>query len=227
MLSYKTLKEQIFDISPDKCQGGATQDSSKKHEKKCEECFKSIGIEEYEPQRKKFREDFKEATDIKWQTVVREQCSPSYTIKPDSFTNMTEGKPYYVSQPSGTQDYPDFVLIKKKDNMIFPLYMECKQSKPTWNNNPPKYNKYCMYICGNKIFNGSHLVSKEGEKRIKELIKELTKVIDNFNGVPDELKENIRAFLYKKIELASFPPPDFNEEENDKLNESVFNEFIL
>ena len=282
---WSEFKNLISAITPDKCKGGATQDSGKNHEKKCEECIIELGIEEYKsggildgygynaikkackelniplnskkggeicnelmekhtghlniivekldtydgskrkkPITKKFSEEFKSATDKDWKKA-RSECLPNYPIKPESFTNMTEGKSYYVNQPSGTQDYPDLVLIKKIDNMICLLYIECKQPKPTWNNNPPKRNRYCMYICGNKIFNGYLLLSELGEKRIKKLIKDLKKVIDEFNDVPDEDTGNIKAILYKKPELISFPPPDFNEKENDKLNETIFNEF--
>jgi len=117
--------------------------------------------------------------------------------KPNLFkSELKEKQNFLVHQPSGSQDYPDFILGSyiKNDKVCYLTYIECKQLIPSFNNNPPKRNKYCIYICGNHIYNGYLLSTIPMEEKINKYKMELKSLCDKYTD--DELK----FVPYKKIE---------------------------
>lgn len=107
---------------------------------------------------------------------------------------LNNKKTFVVHQPSGAQDYPDIIIGTYLKSKLFLTYIECKQKKPTFNNNPPKENKNCIYICGNKIYNGSVLTDRKIQRKIRSYKNDLKILCANYT---DDI---IRFIPYNKIE---------------------------
>ena len=82
-----------------------------------------------------------------------------------------------------------------QDNNLQLAYIECKQNIPNFNNNPPKMNKNCIYICGNKIFNGFLLTTQDWQDKKNEYIERLNSLREEYTS------ENMRIVSYRVIEL--------------------------
>ena len=103
---------------------------------------------------------------------------------------------YITEQPSGGPDYPDYVLIRlDMESNVQILYIECKQMRPKFNNNPPKMKKNCLYVCGNKLYNGFLLTTPEWQDHKDRYITRYRELINEFHT------DEFRVVLYKVIEL--------------------------
>ena len=138
------------------------------------------------------------------------KSSPPREISINDSCGFSHDKNYIVHQPFGSQAYPDFVVVRISGHVAKLCFIECKQEKPTWNNTPPKKCKDCIYVCGNKVYNGYIILSDYELKLIndyKELYEEHVKFFNN-------LSSEINFVMYKKIETAQWPTKYFIENEN-------------
>lgn len=141
-------------------------------------------------------------------------CDEFISIENNSL-NLEIDKNYLVKHPGGGQEYPDLLLFKlDNENNLQLLYIECKQLSPTFNNNPPKKNKNCHYICGNQIYNGYLLLSDNHWLRISEFIRKHRELCEELSD------EVIRFIPYKKIEprwISNRGTKYFIENENQNI----------
>ena len=215
------------------CEGSKTQMSAELHEQAVLNIFTSCGVKPFLPagddgkaNSHKFREWFKEATggfiDFK------KDYKSSYTIvsKKHPVNNyITPKTPWVVHQPNGSQNFPDMIVFKVIENRVNMLYIECKSRKPSFNNNPPKKNSNCIYICGNMIYNGYFLRSHENVAIYKGFLSEYKRLIERYREI--EGYDMVPVF-YKKNEFKSFPPPFFRDKQvfNDRLNKLLIKNIL-
>lgn len=98
--------------------------------------------------------------------------------------NTTRFKEHYISQPFGTQSYPDMLIL---DDRIV-LCLELKSSKgvkPVWNSGLPKTNG--IYIFGSYVkkditfFRGRDILNDEDRKRLLQFFENSMKNAESFN----------------------------------------------
>ena len=177
--------------------GPNTQSSASQHEDKCSHVISLIfntTIIPKEPFRK-----FISDNEFSWcgqrQDAINRLCPEQIQIENNSL-NLEYNKNYLIEQPSGEQNYPDKCLIRLSTNNTLDITMiECKKLTPTFNNTPPKMKKNCLYICGNRIFNGFLLTTPEWQEKYFRYITKYKDHVEEFKD--DEFK----AVLYKKVEL--------------------------
>ena len=121
-------------------------------------------------------------------------------------------KNYIVHQPFGSQAYPDFIVFRINVYSAKLCFIECKQKKPTWNNTPPKKFKGCLYVCGNKVYNGYIILSDSELKIINDYKKKYEELVNEFNNL-----SSIKFVMYKKIELTKWPTKYFTENETNNI----------
>ena len=132
-------------------------------------------------------------------------------------------KNFIVHQPAGPQDYPDLILGKCEKDKIILTYIECKQKKPTFNNNPPKSNFNCIYICGNSIYSGIVLTNRKIQRKINSYKNDLRLLCSKYT---DDI---IRFVPYNKIECNwDKKGPNYNiDHEFNNINlDNCFNRHI-
>lgn len=216
----KLIIEQIKGLSIPKG-SSETQQTSSLHEAAIMEIFTSSGANDsmkkepfrnlfYKLTGKRFKDtDYSFKTDIDHEQIIN--------------TEIEFDTSYIVHQPNGSQNYPDFVLfrIPSSKDAIFTTPIECKGIIPKFNNNPPKKNDNCIYICGNTVFNGSLLRSDECIEKYDQFQMNYGKLINSINSDSDYDMHHIQ---YKVTEFSGknkpWPPKYFlgKEEENETLN---------
>lgn len=208
--------------------GSVTQMTSKEHENKtfntfkenfcCEELDKSLLKKLINKSNYKWKSNPQKDTDL-----IRE-CNFEIDIY-DNCINLVNGKNYIVNQPSGSQEFPDIVLLNYNNNKLKLYYIECKGIIPKFNNNPPKMKKNVLYVCGHQLYCGFLLSTPELEERINEYIRRYYELVNEFKT--DEL----RIVPYKVIERnwkKDEGPKCFRDrkEQNTPLINEYFNYFI-
>ena len=127
--------------------------------------------------------------------TLNRSCISSIPITNNSI-NLITNQNYIIKQPAGSQNYPDMIMIRlDEQNELQLVYIECKQEVPKFNNNPPKMNKNCIYICGNKIFNGFLLTTQEWQDKKNEFILRYNSLAQEFTT------EDMIIVPYRVIEL--------------------------
>ena len=110
--------------------------------------------------------------------------------------NIEYNKNYLIEQPSGGQNFPDMCMIRLDVNNDLQITMiECKQLIPKFNNNPPKMKENCIYICGNKMYNGYLLTTPEWQEKKENYIQRYKDLVNEFSD------EELKIVSYKVIEL--------------------------
>jgi hypothetical protein len=219
-MTAKLIIEQIKGLSIPKG-SSETQQTSSLHEAAIMEIFTSSGAND-SMKKEPFRNLFYKLTG---KTLNETNYSFKTYINHTQIVNIEIefDKPYIVHQPNGSQNYPDFILfiIPSSKDAIFTTPIECKGIKPKFNNNPPKKNDNCIYICGNTIFNGSLLRSDECIEKYKQFQMKYRELIDSINSDSDydmhHVQYKVTEFIGKK---KPWPPKYFlgKEEENETLN---------
>jgi len=126
---------------------------------------------------------------------LNRSCVPSIPITNNSIDLVTNQN-YMIHQPAGSQDYPDMIMVRLDErNNLQIAYIECKQRNPKFNNNPPKMNKNCIYICGNKMYNGFLLTTQEWQDKKNEYIQRYISLAKEFTS------EDMIIVPYRVIEL--------------------------
>jgi len=126
---------------------------------------------------------------------IIKMCDETIHIYNNSL-NIEYNKNYLIEQPSGGQNYPDMCMIRLdiNDNLNITM-IECKQLIPKFNNNPPKMKTNCLYICGNKIYNGFLLTTSEWQEKKENYIQRYRDLVNEFSD------EELNIVSYKVIEL--------------------------
>ena len=122
---------------------------------------------------------------------------------------------YLVEQPFGSQSYPDFILFYINEGYFHLRYIECKQLCPNWNNSPPKNNRNCIYICGNKVYCGDCITNKEEILMDKEYSKKYDELAKEYTELAKQKNLNKKYVAYKIMDNIKFPPEYFNQEINN------------
>jgi hypothetical protein len=192
--------QQLFqDISsiPLSNSGSNTQETSSNHESRCSSIFEEI-----------YQTQFLDKTIFRSfvtqngchvcshsETALNRSCVQSIPITNNSI-NLVTNQNYIINQPAGSQNFPDMMMIRLDGgNNLQLAYIECKQRVPKFNNNPPKMNKNCIYICGNKMFNGFLLTTQEWQDRKNEFIQRYNSLAQEFTS------QDMRVIPYRVIEL--------------------------
>ncbi len=111
-----------------------------------------------------------------------------------------ENKEYqncFISQPFGSQQYPDFLVFTKK--YVIPIevkYSKNKSNKPIWNSNLPKSNG--LYIFGSyglqdiTFFVGDNIITTQERKLLIDFFDDIVKTKYNIfkKKLSDEFKSN-------------------------------------
>lgn len=211
--------------------GSKTQMSADIHEKKILDIFQECNVKLFDPCNGKCRENsamfrswFKSATGVDSKTNPQESY-PIISRANDAFNYITTKTPMVIHQPHGSQNFPDMILFKIENNIIRTLYIECKSPKPAFNNNPPKKNSNCIYICGNKLYNGYFLRSHNCVAMYNDFLEEYKMLIEKYKNMDGY---DMTPVFYKKNEFKSFPPPFFNGKEtfNYRLNKLLIKNIL-
>ena len=98
--------------------------------------------------------------------------------------NITGFKQNYISQPFGTQSYPDVLLLDNKTVLCLEL-KSSKDPKPVWNSGLPRANG--LYIFGSYVkkditfFRGCDILNDEDRKRLSQFFENAMKNAESFN----------------------------------------------
>lgn len=226
-LLHKEILRELKKFIP-KNYGHETQMTSKLHEKhtynifKNTLCCKELSKQEFKKLINKSKH--------KWKSKPQEEddlirkCNYEIGII-NNCINLVNGTNYIVYQPSGSQDFPDILLLNYDDDKLKLYYIECKQSIPKFNNNPPKMKKNVLYVCGHQLYCGFLLSTPKLEERIKEFKKKYCELVDEYKS------DEIKIVPYKVIERdwkKDEGPKCFRKrkEENIPLINKYFNYFI-
>ena len=193
----ESLIEDISNINSNN-HGSDTQITAKEHERTISEIFHNK-FQAKPIEKKIFRKFIKlNGNGRQWsygKDSFNRVCDESLEVN-DNSLQLIPGQNYIIDQPGGGQDYPDCAMVRLDErNNLQIAYIECKQMKPKFNNNPPKMNKNCLYVCGTKIYNGFLLTTPEWQEHNESYKQKYKELVDEFTN--DEFK----PVLYKVIEL--------------------------
>lgn len=104
-----------------------------------------------------------------WSDVIRTVYLPLPLLEEDTF--------YFIRQPFGSQNKPDFLLFRKQKDHIHWVCLECKSSKndrPMWNDSYPSTGFVYLFTRYGKIndstfFLGEHVIDEETEKKLEHI----------------------------------------------------------
>jgi hypothetical protein len=231
MLNTIKFINRLSKLSCEKVGGSKTQLSADIHEKKILDLFLECGAKLFNPSEGKsrdnsaiFRQWFKHSTGVN----SRDTLLAKYNIisrNHPTFNYITPEIPWVIHQPHGSQNFPDMIVFKVEKESIRTLYIECKSVKPAFNNNPPKKNSNCIYICGNVMYNGYFMRSHVCVEMYNNFLQEYKRLIEKYKSIPGY---DMVPVFYKKNEFKTFPPPFFNGKEafNDRLNKSLIKNIL-
>lgn len=98
--------------------------------------------------------------------------------------NITRFKQNYISQPFGTQSYPDVLILENKTLLCLEL-KSGKGTKPVWNSGLPKANG--LYIFGSYVkkditfFRGCDILNDDDRNQLKMFFEKAMKNAESFN----------------------------------------------
>jgi DNA (cytosine-5)-methyltransferase 1 len=193
--------KSLFNISCDK-NGNNTQMTSKLHHKTFINILHTYEFSELNITTKKIREILKLNSTIK---------------KPN-------GR-YYIEEPFGSQNAPDFLLLNIYDGTIKTLKFELKtgRKKIMWNDGYPKKDTIYLYtdnkLCKSVLYVGKYLLNADTQKVLNKYLKlikdmnissklELSKCSKNASGfkiyVRKANSQSINILSYSEIDLLNF-----------------------
>jgi hypothetical protein len=177
--------------------GVNTQLTASQHEKKCCdiicESFNTTTIDK--DSFRKFISDNNRTWCGHGDNSIIKMCDDTIYINNNSL-NLEYDKNYLIEQPSGGQNYPDMCMIRLDiTNNLKITMIECKQLIPKFNNNPPKMKENCLYICGNKIYDGYLLTTSQWQEKKENYIQRYKDLVEEFSD------EELNIVSYKVIEL--------------------------
>lgn len=193
MINSRTFVSDVFNIHTDN-NTKDTQLTSKKHHA----CFRNILI------KYKFTEidnkvSFKDA----------------FKLKDKTFLNSTyKDGIYFVEEPYGSQNSPDFVLMTIFDNKIITflkMELKCGEGKIMWNDGYPKPDTQCIYsdhkFKQTIVINGSNLMSHKAFSKLEKILQTIKSLNEEVKD--DDLRAcNFRVYVRKansqKIDLSDY-----------------------
>lgn len=141
--------------------------------------------------------------------------------------NETEKKAHFVTQPYGSQQYPDFLVFE--DAKIWAIetkFNQKKASHPFWNSGLPRPNGIYIYACGARkqitFFVGKDVVQSSIAEQMHGQLDELKMLATKFNQ--QELSDQPHGFMIE-VRKAFSQSKQFNKDavldfiSNPKRNE--------
>ena len=112
--------------------------------------------------------------------------------------NTTEKKSHFVTQPYGSQQYPDFLVFEdSKIWVIETKFNKRKASHPFWNSGLPRPNGIYIYACGARkqitFFVGKDVVQSSIAEQMHGQLDELKTMATKFNQ--QELSNQPHGFM--------------------------------
>ena len=117
-------------------------------------------------------------------SMIKEKCKEVNST--DIIKNIDSHKNHFVTQPCGSQDYPDFWIFCEE--FIFSVEVKFSQgkiAKPVWNSGLPRPNG--IYIFGSykmkaiTFFKGVDIIEKEEVTKLRDFFDSLKLQQENFN----------------------------------------------
>ncbi len=151
--------------------------------------------------------------------------------------NETEKKAHFVTQPYGSQQYPDFLVFENaKIWAIETKFNQKKASHPFWNSGLPRPNGIYIYACGARkqitFFVGKDVVQSSIAEQMHRQLDELKMMATKFNQ--QELSDQPHGFMIE-VRKAFSQSKQFNKNavldfvsnlKRNELEESVI-KFLL
>lgn len=121
-----------------------------------------------------------------------------YALEDKSFENC------FVSQPYGSQNFPDFIVFTNKKIISIEIkYSSNVASKPMWNSNLPKANS--IYIFGSygrgdvTFFMGNDVLPMNERDELIDFFEEIKKLEDSFKKkIKKNNKDNLFAYKFDR-----------------------------
>lgn len=121
-----------------------------------------------------------------------------YSLEDKSFENC------FVSQPYGSQNFPDFLVFSRKKIISIEIkYSSNIASKPMWNSNLPKSNS--IYIFGSygrgdvTFFMGNDVLPMNERDELIDFFEEIKKLEDSFKKkIKRNNKDNLFAYKFDR-----------------------------
>lgn len=127
-----------------------------------------------------FQDDF---TPQVWKSIKMEILKKT---NGGDMNNETEKKSHFVTQPYGSQQYPDFLVFE--DSKIWAIetkFNKRKASHPFWNSGLPRPNGIYIYACGIRkqitFFVGKDVVQSSTAEQMHHELDKLKAMSTNFN----------------------------------------------
>lgn len=117
---------------------------------------------------------------------------------------------YFIKHPFGSQKPPDFILLRKVNNLFYYIiHIECKSSSrnsnkitPVWNCSIPNRNLNSIYILSNlksiMVISGMDIIDKETSTILEKIKKDerIINIINEYNSNLNSLYSNEYKFSY-------------------------------
>lgn len=108
----------------------------------------------------------------------------------------------YISQPSGSQGSPDFLILDHGDRFVG---IECKSGQsglcPMWNDGLPGHSVIYVLSSGEMnqttIFLGTDVLSEQEKELMEQQEREIAEVVKRYNDLSKALDKNNRGFIQK------------------------------
>lgn len=121
-----------------------------------------------------------------------------YSLEDKSFENC------FVSQPYGSQNFPDFLVFSRKKIISIEIkYSSNISSKPMWNSNLPKSNS--IYIFGSygrgdvTFFMGNDVLPMNERVELIDFFEEIKKLEESFKKkIKQDSKDNLFAYKFDR-----------------------------
>lgn len=121
-----------------------------------------------------------------------------YSLEDKSFENC------FVSQPYGSQNFPDFLVFSRKKIISIEIkYSSNISSKPMWNSNLPKSNS--IYIFGSygrgdvTFFMGNDVLPMNERVELIDFFEEIKKLEESFKKkIKKNNKDNLFAYKFDR-----------------------------
>lgn len=130
----------------------------------------------------------------------------------DNVENTTTYKQHFIVQPSGSQNYPDFMVFDK--SYIYGIevkYSTGKQLKPMWNSGLPRQNGIYIFGCFGvsdiTFFIGRDVVSAEEAEEMHKFFGKVKEHQEQFNETKmQEQKYGFAVYVRKAFEQKKTNP---------------------
>jgi DNA (cytosine-5)-methyltransferase 1 len=140
-------------------------------------------------------------------------------IEKKNYHHLDDGL-YYIHQPYGSQNSPDFILVNVSNGFSKTLNIECKTGKNiiSWNDGFPEpdtlYIFYCMKFCKTNLFVDTDLVNDN----VRDCKKKSNDIIKNANSM---LREKLKDEKWYPTIRSAWNSSDINNITNKTSSTTV------